>query len=244
MKNKFFISCFISFFLTTQLVFSQARETTAKFQNAEHPAFTDNYSFPSDIVTGAILQRLKQDGISFRTKKGIISSEGVKYTRLASEPIDLYFQIRGLGKRGRDGSVVTVFISKGKDNFIGNANDPSIAQNTLLYLNNFQHDISLYSLQQQIKDQQSSIDSKSKQYYKLLKNSKKMQDKRYSLQRSLSGETNVGKQDKIRKKIRKLGKSISNNQNDIKNRESELQQLKGQLTLLQDQLSQQMNRGK
>lgn len=244
MKNKFFISCFISFFLTTQLVFSQARETTAKFQNAEHPAFTDNYSFPSDIVTGAILQRLKQDGISFRTKKGIISSEGVKYMRLASEPIDLYFQIQGLGKRGRDGSVVTVFISKGKDNFIGNANDPSIAQNTLQYLNNFQHDISLYSLQQQIKDQQSSIDSKSKQYNKLLKNSKKMQDKRYSLQRSLSGETNVGKQDKIRKKIRKLGKSISNNQNDIKNRESELQQLKGQLTLLQDQLSQQMNRGK
>lgn len=244
MRNKLVISYFISFFLTVQLAFSQARETTSKFQNADHPAFTDNYSFPSDIVTGAILQRLKQDGISSRTKKGVISSEGVKYTRLSSEPIDLYFQIQGLGKRGRDGSVVTVFISKGKDNFIGNANDPSIAQNMLQYLNNFQHDISLYSLQQQIKDQQSSIDSKSKQYNKLLKDSKKMQDKRYSLQRNLSAETNVSKQDKIRKKIRKLDKGILNKQTDIKNREGELQQSKGQLSLLQEQLSQQMSQGK
>lgn len=244
MRNKLVISYFISFFLTVQLAFSQARETTSKFQNADHPAFTDNYSFPSDIVTGAILQRLKQDGISSRTKKGVISSEGVKYTRLSSEPIDLYFQIQGLGKRGRDGSVVTVFISKGKDNFIGNANDPSVAQNTLQYLNNFQHDISLYSLQQQIKDQQKSIDSKSKQYNKLLKDSKKMQDKRYSLQRNLSAETNVSKQDKIRKKIRKLDKGILNKQTDIKNREGELQQSKGQLSLLQKQLSQQMSQGK
>ncbi|TAM99278.1 MAG: hypothetical protein EPN39_07010 [Chitinophagaceae bacterium] len=244
MRNKLVISYFISFFLTVQLAFSQARETTSKFQNADHPAFTDNYSFPSDIVTGAILQRLKQDGISSRTKKGVISSEGVKYTRLSSEPIDLYFQIQGLGKRGRDGSVVTVFISKGKDNFIGNANDPSVVQNTLQYLNNFQHDISLYSLQQQIKDQQKSIDSKSKQYNKLLKDSKKMQDKRYSLQRNLSAETNVSKQDKIRKKIRKLDKGILNKQTDIKNREGELQQSKGQLSLLQKQLSQQMSQGK
>lgn len=244
MRNKLVISYFISFFLTVQLAFSQARETTSKFQNVDHPAFTDNYSFPSDIVTGAILQRLKQDGISSRTKKGVISSEGVKYTKLSSEPIDLYFQIQGLGKRGRDGSVVTVFISKGKDNFIGNANDPSVAQNTLQYLNNFQHDISLYSLQQQIKDQQSSIDSKSKQYNKLLKDSKKMQDKRYSLQRNLSAETNVSKQDKIRKKIRKLDKGILNKQTDIKNREGELQQSKGQLSLLQEQLSQQMSQGK
>lgn len=55
MKNKFIISSFLSIFFTVQLTFSQARETTAKLLDAEHPAFTDSYSFPSDIVTGAVL---------------------------------------------------------------------------------------------------------------------------------------------------------------------------------------------
>lgn len=244
MKNKFLISSFLFILFSVQLAFSQARETTAKLLDADHPAFTDSYSFPSDIVTGAIRQRLKQDGITSRMKKNIISSEGVNYPTLASETIDLYFQVKGLGRRGRDGSVVTMFISKGKDNFTGNTNDTAIARNAIQYLNNLQHDISLYSLQQQIKDQQKLIDSKAKEYSKLLKDSKKMQGKRYSLQRSLSGETDPAKQDKLKRKVEKLDRNISNKQTDITNCQNQLQQLKGQLNLLQEQLNQQMSKGK
>lgn len=244
MKYKYF-ALFISLsFFTINIAFSQARETTASFQNAQHPAFTDSYNFPSDIVSGAIQQRLKQDGISSRMKKDIISCQGIKYDALSPELIDLYFQVKGLGRKGRDGSIVTMFISKGQDNFVSNANDTSLANNALQYLNSFPHTISLYSLQQQINDQQNSIDRKTKEYNKLLKDSKKMQDKRYSLQRSLSGETNPGKQDKLRKKIKKLGKNIMKNQSNIKDSESDLQQLKGQLILLQNQLSIQMKQGK
>ncbi|MGH2645280.1 MAG: hypothetical protein ACRDE2_15100 [Chitinophagaceae bacterium] len=244
MKYRYYLLFFVLSFFTANTAFSQARETTAGFQNAQHPAFTINYNFPSEIVTGAIQQRLKQDRISFRVKKGIISCQGVNYPVLGPELIDLYFQVNGLGRRGRDGSIVTLLISKGKDNFISSTNDSSLARNALQFLNSLQQDISLYSLQQQINDQQKSIDSKSKQYNKLLKDSKKMQDKRYSLQRDLSSETDSGKQDKIRKKIRKLDKGILNNQTNIKNRENELQQLKGQLSLLHDQLSTQMSKGK
>lgn len=244
MKYKYSILFILLSFFTTKAAFAQARETTANFQNTQHPAFTDSYNFPSDIVSGAIQQRLKQDGISSRVKKGIISCQGIKYDALSPELIDLYFQVKGLGRKGRDGSIVTMFISKGRDNFMGNANDTSLANNALQYLNSFPHDISLYSLQQQINDQQKLIDSKSKQYNKLLKDSKKMQSKRYSLQRSLSGETNPGKQDKMRKKIKKLDKNILKNQSNIKDSENDLQQLKGQLSLLQDQLSKQMKQGK
>ena len=242
MAKKYFTPLFLICLCIYGTALSQAKESTAEFKDTEHPVFTVNYNFPSEIVLGAIQQRLKQDGLSSKSRRNVISSEGVHYKILTPDAVDLYFQVESRGKKGRDGSTVDLFISKGKDNFVGSNNDPELAGNAIQYLNDLQPDISIYALQQQIKQQQSAVDKKAKDYKGLLKDSRKLESKRYDLQRDLSGEINPDKQDKLRKKIEKLDKSINKKQMDIRECQRDLDRLKDQLSLVQDQLKRESKR--
>lgn len=244
MKTKFFISFPVIFLLAVHISFSQSKETIAKYQKVDQPAFTIIYDQPSDMVTGAVQQRLKKDGISFRTGKGVISCKGVNYPVLADTSVNLYFLVEGRGRKGRDGSDLTLFISKGPDHFISRQSDPHIAKKALQYLNELQQNVTVYALQQQINAQQKTVDGKAKDYRKLLKASHKLESKRYGLQKKLSSETNPSRQDKLRNKIQSLNKKISRNQSDIKGNQRDLLQAKDQLNFLQQQLSQQTIQGK
>ena len=91
-------------------------------------------------------------------------------------------------------------------------------------------------MQQQIKQQEKSIDDAARDYKKLLKDNRKLESKRYKLQGELSGETDLNQQNKIRKKIEKLDKSIYSKQTAMSNGQRDLQQRKVQLSMLQEQL--------
>ena len=244
MKTKSFILFLIIFLFVAHISFSQSKETTSKYQKVVHPAFTIIYDQPSDMVTGAIRQRLKKDDIPSRTGKGVISCIGINYPAIADTSVNLYFLVEGRGRRGRDGSDVTLFISKGPDHFISRQSDPHIAKKALQYLNELQQNVTVYALQQQINAQQKTVDGKAKDYRKLLKASHKLESKRYGLQKKLSSETNPSRQDKLRNKIQSLNKKISRNQSDIKGNQRDLLQAKDQLNFLQQQLSQQTIQGK
>lgn len=236
MTNRYlFLAALWGCLLFAGNAFSQAKETQAPLDGMDRPAFTDQYPYSGDIVTGAIRQRLKNDGISNKLRKGQITSEGIRYAALSPEVIDLYFQIDEKGRRGKNGTAVNLFISKGQDNFIGNE-DGDVSHNAIQFLNNLEKDIAHYGLQQQITEQQKAVDDRANDYKKLLKNARKLESKRYSLQRNLSGETNPDKQDKYRKKLLKLDKSVNSKQADIREVQRDLQRQKDQLTLLQDQL--------
>lgn len=216
--------------------FSQATETTAGFQGGRYPAFTTEYRFTPDVVTAAIRRRLTEDKIKTREKKEVISSEGIHYDVLTPQTIDLYFEVEGMGKKGKDGTTVNMFVSKGKDNFTNSAKDPELARNAIGYLDALRHYIALYDIRQQIGEQEKNIDREAKSYKKLLKNTQKAESRRYDLQGSLGKETDPGKQDKLRKKMDKLNKDIYRKQQDIDQSRSRLQQLKDKLNLLQNQL--------
>jgi len=237
----------ILFTLTTGILYSgqafcQATETTAKIADAEHPAFTENYAYPPHVVTDAILARLKKDGVSGRSKKGMITATAVRYPVLSSEALDLYFQVSGRGRKDKDGSAVTFFVSKGRDNFIDKSSDATLARNARKYLDNLQQDISSYALQLQITQQQKLLDKQTNSYKKLLKDGQKLESKRYSLQRDVSGEMDPSKQDKLKRKLQKLDRNINDKQLDIKQSQRDLQRQKDQLSLLQDQLNRQPGR--
>lgn len=237
MKYRYIAALLFCILFSAGAAFSQAKETTVKFQNGQYPAFTTEYHFPSDVVTQAIQQRLKDDKINAHTKKDVISSQGIQYDALTPQTIDLYFQIEGMGRKGKDGATVNMLVSKGKDNFTGSAQDPELAQNAIQYLDNLKQYVTQYALKQQIDQQQKSIDKQAKGYQKLLKDSKKAESKRYSLQADLSKETDPSKQDKLKKKIDNLDKDINKKQANISDAEQQLQQLKDQLNQLQDQLN-------
>lgn len=236
MKKTYFFTLFLCCIFSIHTAFSQVSETKANFHDGNYPAFTSEYHFSSDVVKEAIQQKLKEDKINAHTKKDVISSEGVHYDVLTPQAIDLYFQVVGKGKKGRDGTTLNMFISKGKDNFTGRDQDPELAQNAVRYLNNLRHYITLYDLQQQIKTQQSAVDKQAKDYNKLLKSTRKAESKRYSLQGDLSKETDPGKQDKLKDKIDKINRDIYQKQTDIKSVQQNLQRLKDQLNMLQNRL--------
>lgn len=243
MKIHYLLVLLVCSFFIHHQAFSQATETTSEFHGGKYPAYTAEYHFPPGVVTDAIQQRLKKDGIAARVRKGVIRSEGINYNILTPQTIDLYVQTKGIGRKGKDGTTVYLFISKGKDNFVGSKNDRELASNAIQYLNSLQHDITVFGLQQQIKAQQKSVDGLAKGYKKMLKDSRKLESKRYSLKSDMSTETNTDKQEKIRRKINKLDKDINKKQSDFRDRQRTLDRQKDQLLLLQTQLDNERQKG-
>jgi hypothetical protein len=237
MTNRYlFLMALWGCLLFTGKAFSQAKETNASLNGMERPAFTDLYPYAGDVVTGAIRQRLKKDGISNNLRKGQITSQGVQYAALSPGTIDLYFQIDEKGKRGKNGTAVNLFISKGQDHFISRKEDREVSRNAIRFLDDLEKDIAQYGLQAQIAEQQNRVDDRAKDYKKLLKGERKLESKRYNLQRDLSGETNPDKQDKYRKKLLKLERDLSSKKADIQETQRDLQRQKDQLEILQDHL--------
>lgn len=237
MKYKYLLTLLCCSLFTLNQALAQTTETTAKFHDGVYPAFTAEYPFQPDIVLQAIQQRLKKDRIAVHSRKNVLSSEGVQYDILTPQTIDLYFQVEQSGKKKDKASTVNLFISKGKDNFTGSSQDPELAQHAILYLNNLKQDITVYNLQVQLKQQQKTVDREVKNYNNLLRDAKKLEDKRYSLQQDLSKETDPAKQDKLRKRIENYSNDIKGKQSAISNAQSGLQQEKDQLNTLQSQLS-------
>ena len=220
---------------------AQATETTATIEKVKHPAYSENYSYSSDDVTGGILARLKKDGINAKSKKGVITATGVSYPAISSEPVDLYFQVSGRGRKDQD-ATVTMFVSKGQDNFVGRSQDATVSHNALRYLDGLRQDITTYSLNRQVSEQQKTVDKQTSAYTKRLKASQKLESKRYSLQKDISGEMDPSKQDKLKSKLQKLNRDISDKQLDVQQSQRDLQRQKDQLSLLQDQLTRQPGR--
>jgi hypothetical protein len=221
---------------------AQATETTATIEKVKHPAYSENYSYSSDDVAGAILARLKKDGINAKSKKGVITATGVRYPAISAEPVDLYFQVSGRGRKDKDGATVTMFVSKGQDNFVGRSQDATVSHKALRYLDDLRQDITTYSLTRQVAEQQKTVDKQTSTYKKHLKTSQKLESKRYSLQKDISGEMDPSKQDKLKSKLQKLNRDISDKQLDVQQSQRDLQRQKDQLSLLQDQLARQPKR--
>ncbi len=219
-----------------QVAAAQAEATTVDFQDAKRPAFTTDYDYPADLVTEAIREHLRSEGVRASVRKGVISSMGVTYPALQSSVIDLYFMVKEKGRKGRGGSTVYMLLSRGRDNFISADGDPETGHRAVVYLVNLRRDIETYALRQQIEDVKKSVDRKSGSYKGLLKDKRKLESKRYDEQRALSDVTDAGQQAKHRKKVAKLDKSLRVKEGDIQQALRELEELKTQLNTLQDRL--------
>lgn len=198
----------LAFMLFFQTAFSQAKESTGKLEGTEHPVFVSDYQYPADIVLGGIAQRLKEAGLSTRSRKGMITNKGVHLSALSSNPIDLYIEVENKGRKGQNGSMVSLFVSKGRDNFVGNTYDPELAANAIDFLNSLQYNVTQYALSQDIKKQQKELDQQSKDYKKETKRIRKLQSKKQDKQNELNRERDAGKMRKISHKINKLDKDI------------------------------------
>lgn len=228
-----FALCFASICMATPS-FSQAIESRAEINKNEHPVFENTFPYAPEIVKGALLSRLKEDHISAKSKKNTVTCMSVVYPVLASTPLDLYFQIDG---KRKGTAILKLFISKGKDNFMGKEFDQELSQKALDFLNHFQKDVNQYALQQQISKEKKDLEKAGSKYKKLLKDKQKWIKKEYDLKSSLSGTLDLKARKKIRKKLRKTDKKIYAVDNDIRKAENDLEQRKTKIRVLKDQLN-------
>lgn len=216
---------------------SQAIESRAALNQADHPVFENTFSNSPDILKGALLARLQKDRIPAKSKKNTISCKGVVYPIFSSSPLDLYFQVEGKSKKKKGPSILLLFISKGKDNFIGKEYDPELSQKALDFLNTFQKDVDLYALKQDIAQKEKDLKKAQSKYEKRLKDKQKLTKKEYDLKRTLSGTQDSKTRHKTRKKLRKTNKRINSVTTDIQKAENDLEQQKGEIQTLKNQLT-------
>lgn len=111
-----------------------ARETNAKFKDAQQPAVTADYMAESDLVEDWLKHRLDKEGFGRKSsEKGYDVYKGVSWGRVSSEKLDIYVKVDG--KKGK--SNVTMMVAKGYDNFVSGAKDGALISKVQDFLNQF-----------------------------------------------------------------------------------------------------------
>ncbi len=236
---------YTSLMLATLLVFGsgialtatgqEARESVAEWEKTMHPVFTATYAYSPEIVEGALMEKLQQDHIQAKQRKHTIACEGVVYPALSSSPLDLYFQTESKSRKSKN-TTLNLFISKGRDNFIGKKYDEEVAKNALVFLDDFQEEVAYYALRQEINDKEKALEKVRKDYEDLLDDKQKLHKDLYDRQKDLSMADSDKEAKKARRKIERIDKKIRKTENSTRKTEREMEQQKGEIQALRSRL--------
>ncbi len=213
----------------------EATESVAEWEKARHPVFTITYAYPPEIVEGALMEKLQQDHIQAKQRRHTITCKGVVYPVLSPSPLDLYFQTEGKSRKDRH-TTLNLFVSKGRDNFIGKEYDEELAENALTFLNDFQEDIAYFALRQEINEKEKALDKVRKDYEDLLDDKQKLQKELYDRKKDVSAATSDKEAKKARRKIGRINKKIRKVENSTRKTERDIEQQKGEIQALRTQL--------
>lgn len=242
-KSALIIVLLLSGFGGLQNTFAQeATESVAELDKVQHPAFTTTFAKPAEIVEGALLLRLQQDHIRAKERRHIISSKAVVYPKISNAPLDIYFQTESK-KTGKHESATTLnmFISKGRDNFIGGKYDEDIAKKALTFLEQFHHDVAVYALRQEIIAKENALEKAQDDYKDRLDDKQDLYDDLYDRKKELSAASGRDIK-KTKRKINKINKKIHQAEKDIREGERDIEQRKGEIQALRSRLSEMKGR--
>ena len=223
--------------LAPAVMAQQARETTAQLQEVNRPVFTIEFDYPPDIVEGALMEKLEKDQVKVRDKKHLITGQHVTYGALSASPLDLYFRTSGKEKKGKGTATLELFLSKGQDNFIGNAFDPELSQKATAYLDGLRPIVDEYALRQTIEEKEQALEDLRDDYENLLKDKGKGYDKLDDAKEDLSRASEDKALKKARKRIRKSDKKIGKMEDELRRLETEMEQRKSALRVLRQRLT-------
>lgn len=168
----------------------KAYETKVSYMKKDVEAFAADFNVSKDVLSNIAEQYFNENIKGKRKKnKDFYMYQGVNYQEIfGTEKGDFYYKVTG----NKSSSKLIVLVSKGYDNFVSQANDQQIANNTKALLNNFEHHIEKYNKAQLIKAQQELIN-------KTEKEKKNLEDEYQRTSKKL---------DDLQKQIDKKGKEI------------------------------------
>jgi hypothetical protein len=203
MKGKLLTILLILFVCSTS--FSQAIYTQADYNKMKKPAVLSELPFSDKTVSDAIVDYMKTKGYKQDKNKDYLVFKGVNLADLGPGQYDLYFMVKEKSKKEKDKSLVTLFISKGYENFIDASTEPDIIENGKIFMNSFLETSAAYDLELQIKAQEEAVKKAERRMQELVNDKEDLEKKIAKLQEELSNnsksqteqQTEVDKQKQI-----------------------------------------------
>lgn len=134
--------------------------------------FAKDYAYPVKTIEAAVSERLKSEGLKGKSAKNNFTAYlGVKYNPLWTTNFDLYIGYAGTKTAG----TVEVLISTGYANYV-DTRDRQTQQRVAEWLNSLDLTIRTYIHNQKIKEAEDALDDAQKEYDKLVKEKRGLED--------------------------------------------------------------------
>jgi len=181
--------------------FAQAQVTFIEFQKASRQAIKTTMPYNVNTAEDAINDKMGKLGYKGKSKDGFTIFKGVKLAELGEETYDLYFSVDKKAKKDKDNSIVTMIISRGNENFITDAENPTVISNGKTFLESFGGAIGAFDLEQQINGQADAVKSAQKKAAKLSDDADDLQKKKKKIEGQI--EDNIKDQEKQKAELDK-----------------------------------------
>ena len=185
-------------------------EQKAPWIDSDQTAFNIQLDNNADNVEGALVARLKKDGLKVSSKKKFITCLAANWSKIGTNTIDVYFKIK---KVDNAHTMLYMFVSKGYNNFINsqaNPDESSHAKDFLVSMINetkrFELNLAMIDTNKKIKDANGDLDD-------LVNKQRKMEDQIKDLNRKLE-ENHTNQNDKS-KQIDELKSKLGDLQNQM-----------------------------
>ncbi|MBQ3689085.1 MAG: hypothetical protein II937_04375 [Bacteroidales bacterium] len=175
-----------------------ATENVVQFdKTSTRPGFSATFSNDVKDVTTAVRNRMAKEAPKKKAVsagKNLTKYEAVSSNNICLQTCDVYFLIEGNSKSAK----VTLFVSKGYENFVSSSNDQETADLAKTFVSSLAKDIETVTLANQIDAQAKIVSKAENEYKKSVSNKEKLQKE---LQKA---EDNVKNSDAERQKQKAL----------------------------------------
>ena len=192
----------LSIVLATGLIAARAQSsfTTIEFNKNTQPALVLELPNTTNDVEGTILEKLKQIGYNpetqghffwkKNTRDGFYVFNNVVLPSLSTQKLDMYFKVVQKNEEEKNNSTLYLLVSSGNENFASPEQDSTLWNDSKIFLNSFVEKTTAYSLEQDIKAQENTVDDSRKKLETLQKDEKDLAEKIKKYQDDLANNQN------------------------------------------------------
>ena len=216
---------------------AQVNETTIQYGDFTVPAFTVSVKQNKDLVSEAIVQRLKEASVKTTKTGGYIAVLNQTFAEIYAQPVDFYAKVEEQGKK-KDRETVVTFFAKSPNLTISqnelNVNVRRFAENFPAYVTRFEAQQNLGAAEKDLKknqknhekavaaaaaiDKEIASDQKKieKKQAEIAKMQKKIEDLNKEIEKLNSNiEKNQGKQAGAKEKVKEANEAMQSSEDNV-----------------------------
>ena len=212
----------LAIILATSIIQARAQSsfTTIEYNKKMQPALVLELPNTTDDVKGTILNKLKQIGYNPETQgaffwkknttDGFYVFNKVVLPSISTQTLDMYFKVVQKNREEKNSSTLYLLVSSGNENFASPEKDTTLWNSSQLFLNSFVEKTTAYSLEQNIKAQENTVNDSQKKLATLQNDEKDLAEKIKKYQEDLANNLNnqKGQQQDIEVQQKVLGNLI------------------------------------